>query len=274
MHNSWINQKLQFYNLHGKAYAIWRIKIHINDSKYPSKIKVNILPTTKTIGTSYSHHHSSLFLASRFILNNNLHKYLIQLMAFCLHVFRKRSICNKPIATNIKISLISTYYMFLQDQKNKKLQIYYNFIQSIMSKQFYYFSWKYLQLVLLNLNWPMTLQLIKSMQSSFISSQFCFISFTSYHHHFMYVHFFLICVFYWKNFMPHFPFYISLLCLSQLSNGNQWFIHPVFLFSWVPPLLLHIFSLLLPVQPTCTATYNSFWTLCIKCWVLAFHTEI
>jgi hypothetical protein len=48
-----------------------------------------------------------------------------------------------------------------------------------------------------------------------------------------------------------------------------------FFLSWVPPLLLHIFSLFLPVQPTCTATYSSFCTLCIiECWVLAFHTEI
>ncbi len=36
-----------------------------------------------------------------------------------------------------------------------------------------------------------------------------------------------------------------------------------FLFSWAPPLLLHRFSLLLPVY---YSYYNSSRTLCIKCW--------
>jgi len=46
--------------------------------------------------------------------------------------------------------------------------------------------------------------------------------------------------------------------------------HPVFLFSWAPPLLLlHRFSLLLPVH----SYYNFSRTLCIKCWISAFRTE-
>jgi hypothetical protein len=102
LHSSCINQKLQFCRLHDKAYAIWRIGFHIRDFKYPSKIDVNILPTTKNIGTSYSHHHSSLSLAGRFILNSNLPKCLIQLIAFCLPMLK-----NDPFVIS-QLQLIST----------------------------------------------------------------------------------------------------------------------------------------------------------------------
>ncbi len=103
MHSSCIYQKLQFCRLHDKAYAIWRIGFHIRDFKYPSKIEVNILPTTKNIGTSYSHRHSSLSLAGRFILNSNLLKCLIQLIAICLPMLK-----NDPFVIN-QLQLISTY---------------------------------------------------------------------------------------------------------------------------------------------------------------------
>jgi hypothetical protein len=45
--------------------------------------------------------------------------------------------------------------------------------------------------------------------------------------------------------------------------------HPVFLFSWSPPLVLDRFSVLLPIH----LYYNSSWTLCIKCWDSAFRTQ-
>jgi hypothetical protein len=70
-------------------YAIWRTRAFtLKIPNIHKKIKVNILPTTKTIGTSY--HHSSLSLVVKFVINNNLLKYLIQLMVFLLvHIFKK-----------------------------------------------------------------------------------------------------------------------------------------------------------------------------------------
>jgi hypothetical protein len=43
--------------------------------------------------------------------------------------------------------------------------------------------------------------------------------------------------------------------------------------NWAPPLLLHIFSLLLPAHPPLWSLSLSR-TLCIKCWVSGFHTEV
>ncbi len=57
---------------------------------------------------------------------------------------------------------------------------------------------------------------------------------------------------------------------SVISNVVKLFLSfTVFLFSWSPPLVLHRFSLLLPIH----LYYNSSWTLCIKCWDSAFRTE-